>query len=234
MTKDPFYSAYPLIYELFGVEIDEDTFETLGMIAWKKIGNKDYKIKIVHMHPQQDPSGGWFICKPCDLDQIEAITLPFEDAQTTSSVNNNNLVYTAPVEAFIETGKFMPHELYMSGKYVKYKELGDRIYFTEPFRVVFLMYKSLYSGEDGLPYLNSKEQMAIATYCAYATLYKQGLKTRDANTIQLAAALKADWLKACSQARVPEEFSQNDMNEILDAQTSWDRHSYGRTSKPIY
>lgn len=233
MIKDPFYSAYPLVYELYGVEIDEDTFENLGMIAWRKIGNKDYKMKVVHMKPQHDPCGGWYVCKPCDVDQIEAITLPFEDAQATSSVVNNAAVYTQPIEQFIENAKVMPNELYIPGKYVKYKELGDKIYFTEPFSIVTILYKSLFSGDDGLPYLNNKEQFAVATYCAYTTLYRQGIKTRDANTIQLAGALKADWLKACSQARVPEEFSQNEMNEILDSQTSWDRHNFGRTSKPI-
>jgi hypothetical protein len=51
----------------------------------------------------------------------------------------------------------MPNELYIPGKYVKYKELGDKIYFTEPFSIVTILYKSLFSGDDGLPYLNNKE-----------------------------------------------------------------------------
>lgn len=233
MTKEPFYSVLPLVYELYGIEMDEDQFETLGMIAWKKIGNKDYTIKIVKAHPECDPSGGWSVCKPCDLNKIEAITLPFEDAQQTSSVINNPGFYNHNVEQDIEWAKRMPNELYLPGKFVKYKELGDKIYFTEPYAVVQIMYKSFFFDEDNLPFLNSKEQNAIAAYCAYTINYKKGIQTKDQATLQIAQLLKQDWLKLCSEARVAEELSQNDVNEILDAQVSWDRHNFGRTSKPI-
>ena len=35
------------------------------------------------------------------------------------------------------------------------------------------------------------------------------------------------------QARIPESISQNEMNEVLDAKTSWDRKVYGKSYKPI-
>ena len=46
----------------------------------------------------------------------------------------------------------MPHELYIPGKLVKFKELGDKIYFTEPFAELNLLYKGWYTDEDGFPY----------------------------------------------------------------------------------
>lgn len=233
MQKEPLYSVLPLLDELYGIEMDEDQFETLAMIAYKKIGNKDFKIKITRAFPQPDPCGGWYVCKPCDVDLIEAITLPFEDAQETSNIINYPGFYTHDVEEDIEWQKIMPNELYLRGKFVKYKELGDKIYFTEPFPMVQIMYKSSYLDEDGLPYINSKEQNAIAAYCAYSYYYRKGIKTKDSATMQIAASLKTDWLKLCSEARVAEALSQNDMNEILDTQVSWDRHNFGRTSKPI-
>ena len=37
----------------------------------------------------------------------------------------------------------------------------------------------------------------------------------------------------CSQARIPEYLNQNEMDEILNAKSSWDRKSYNKTFKPI-
>lgn len=233
MQKYPFYTALSHLREFYGVELDEDTFETYAMSAWNKIGNKDYKMYAYKACPVKDCDGGWAIDIPCNLSAIEAITLPYEDAQETHVLSNNYFGYTSPVENAVESTKTMRNELYIPGKYVKYKELGDKIFFTEPYPVVNVLYKGLYADEDGLPYLNEKELNAIAVYCAYAYNYKLGLTQRDQNSLQIAAMLKADWLRACDAARVAPYFSQNDMNEILSVMASFNRSGYGRTYKPI-
>ena len=46
--------------------------------------------------------------------------------------------------------------------------------------------------EDGLPLVNDSELTAIATFVAYASLYKEGIKKKDANTVRLAQTLKED------------------------------------------
>ena len=76
--------------------------------------------------PEADISGGWFVCKPCNLDSIEAITLNYESAQETSSVSNFAGVQNHAIEQWIEADKRMPNELYIPGKFVKYKELRVR------------------------------------------------------------------------------------------------------------
>lgn len=233
MKKYPFYSALPHCYEMYGVELDEDQFETYAMSAWHKIGNKDYKMYLMHAHPECDPEGGWYVCLPCNCDSVEAITLPFEDAKNITSTENHFGVYSHPIEDDIEFGKRMPNELYIPGKYVKFKELGDRVYFTEPFPMVNILYKGLYADENGLPMLNMREIEAIAAYCAYCHFYKKGLMTKDGSEIQLSQSLKQEWLQLCSRARVSESISQNAMNEILSVMTSFNRGSYGRTYKPI-
>jgi hypothetical protein len=37
----------------------------------------------------------------------------------------------------------------------------------------------------------------------------------------------------CDQARVPEEITQNEANDILDAKSSWNRKHYNKSLKPI-
>ena len=90
----------------------------------------------------------------------------------------------------IEQGKTDPNALYIPGKFVKYRELGDRIYFTEPYRELNLLYKGLFTDENGFPYLTASEIEAVALYCAYSDKNKKGLMSKDANELQLAQLLK--------------------------------------------
>ena len=234
MKKFPLYTALTQLNELHGVELDEDAFETMAMVAYNKIGNKDYRLYRMKGHPVADPEGGWYICKPCNMDKIEAITLNFESARESDSVSNHPGIFNHNVEQWIEAEKRIPNPLYIPGKFVKYKELGDRIYFTEPFREVNILYKGQFVDEDGLPFINDKEMDAIVAYCLYAYDQKKGRLTKDRATLELAQLELQQWHRACSAARAPQEISQNEMNEILDAMTSWNRHSYGVSStKPV-
>lgn len=234
MKKHKLYTALTQLYELHGVELDEDTFETYALSAYKKIGNKDYRLYRIRLYPICDPEGGWYVCKPCNMDQIEAITLDFESAMETNAVSNNIGVATHSIEQWVEAGKHHNAHLYLSGQFVKYRELGDRIYFTEPYKAVNILYKGWFVDEDGLPYINDRELDAIVAYCLYAIDQKQGRLTKDAATIQLAQLEYQQWLKACSAARAPMELSQNTINEVLDAMSTWEVHNYGSSStKPI-
>ena len=75
---------------------------------------------------------------------------------------------------------------------------------------------------------------AIAAYCAYAYDLKRGRVQKDQATLQLSQIEYAMWSKLCSEARVADSLSQNEINEILDVLTSFDIHSYNVSStKPI-
>jgi hypothetical protein len=55
----------------------------------------------------------------------------------------------------------------MSGKYVKYEQVGDKLYFDKPYGLIGILYKGEVLDDDGLPDVNDKEALAIATYVAY-------------------------------------------------------------------
>lgn len=228
-----FYTAYSHLYDVYGVELNEDTFETLGMFAWNKIGNKQSRIYQIQLVPEVDAYSGWYISLPCNVDTVEAVTANYEDYQKTSSTQNFPGIMSMPTENHIEFEKYGTNDLYISGKFLKYRQTGDRLYFTEPYNVVNILYKGVYSDEDGLPYLNIKEVDAIALYCVYTDGLKKARKTKDQATMQMAMADKQMWDKACSAARVPQSVSQNEMNQILDANSSWGRKMYGKSYKSI-
>ena len=49
--------------------------------------------------------------------------------------------------------------------------------------------------------------------------------------LQEAQLLEQRWYRLCDAARVPIYIDQNDMNEILDAKTSWNRKIFNKTWK---
>ena len=57
MKKYSFNTAYTQARELYGLELNPDEFETLGLIAWDRIGNKDYKLYKYMVTPDQNELG---------------------------------------------------------------------------------------------------------------------------------------------------------------------------------
>lgn len=233
MNINKFYTAYTYLEDIFGITIPEDIFETMAYVAWGKIGNKQTRMYNTTLTPQQDKDSSWFVELPCNVDIIEAVTTGSEDYQRTSNRNEDNGMISSIGENYVESNKYGLNDHYLSGEFIKYRQLGDRLYFTNYYPVINVLYKGIYLDDEGLPYLNDKEVHALATYCAFSQKYKEGIQTKDQATIQLAQLLKQDWNKACSQARVPDYINQNEMDEILNANSSWNRKLYNKSFKVI-
>lgn len=123
---------------------------------------------------------------------------------------------------------------YTRGKLIKYDEGDGVLYFSRDYKDVMVVYHGIIvDDETGLPLLNDKELDAVAAYVAYMSIFKEGVIKRDGNLINLANTIKADWLRLCNNARIPEHFSQNDMDRILDVAVRWDRKQFGKSMKPI-
>lgn len=229
-----FKTAYTQARELYGVELIPDEFESLGMIAWEKIGNKMEHLGEITLPIKKLDNYNGIVELPCDVDKIEAVYLDLPDYQATSNVAETPLVYNQYVEKYIDLRRGEnTSSIYRSGKLVKYRVIDNRsieVSMTEGY--VNILYKSVIYDEDGLPKLNAKEVDAIAAYCAYSDLFKASLKTRDQNSFQLAQVLEQKWKELCSHARTPMYMTQNDFDAIGDVRYSWDRKSYGKTYKP--
>ena len=228
-----FHTAYTQARELYGLELDPDEFESIGLTAWGKIGNKKYRLYKYQVVPTKSELNEYYVDLPCNVDCIEAVTTNYEDYQkttpTTLAGNNQN----GWIEGYVETRKYNTGKLYVSGKFIKYREENNKIILSDRFQVVNILYKGYVVDDDGLPYLSEKEVDAIAVFCAYTDMFKKALLTRDGASMQLAQILEQKWLKLCTQARVPDYINQNEMDEILNVATSWDRKRFGKSFKPI-
>lgn len=233
MTTYNFYTALPQLKSLYGVNMQEDDFETIGFVAWKAIGNKLTRTYRLTNVPVTKSGDSYYVQLPCNADIIEAVTINGESHQRTSSVLSNPANNSLAIETLNEGYKTNTGDLYLQGQYIPFTQIEDRLYFSNYCDSVNILYYGIFADEFGLPFLNYKEVQAIAAYCAYTDMFKQGMMTRNGALLQLAQALEIKWKKLCSAARVPEYLSQNEMDQILDASTSWNRKMYGKSYKPV-
>ena len=222
-----FFTAMSQCRMFYGTEInDEDDFAEIGLTAWNMIGNK--RTKLYHVCRDIDCST-LSIELPCNADIIEAVTYSYEDFNHSPSYAPDYRF----VEQYSERRKHFDNPLYQSGKFVKYERVGNTLYFDKDYGRIHILYRGVILDDDGLPELTDKETDAIATFVAYMAKYKEGLKNNNSNIIQMSQLLKRDWERKCDQARTPDYINQNDMNEILDAKSSWDRKHYNYSYKPL-
>ena len=226
-----FNYIYTVANSLYGLELEPEQFEELGLTAWNLIGNKTVRLYNYSANISCDDLS---VQLPCNCDIIEAVTYNHEDWNYSTNKTVNGDYNSQFTEQYVEARKLYQSPLYISGKYAKYERVGDTLYFDKDYGKVNILYKGVILDEDGLPKVNEKEALAIATYIAFATKQKQGWITNNQNIIQLAQYLYQQWLKYCDSARVPLSIDQNTMNQVLDAKSSWNRKVYNKAYKPIY
>lgn len=227
--KNNFHYIIVLLDQLYGVEMEEEDVEEIGLLAWEDIGNKD--TRLYKYSTCVNPSDN-SITLPCNASSIESITTSYEDWNRVTNFSEQGDQRSSFIENHIEAEKLYTSPYYNSGKLVNYEQVGDTLYFPKNYGTLNVLYKGIFMDEDGLPMLSNKEAKAIATYIAYVEKYKEGLKTNNTNTINLANSLESKWRNQCDQARIS-KLSQNDMNQILNIKNSWDRPNYGMSYKPL-
>ena len=226
-----FKYAISLAQMLYDIDInDMDTLIEIGLVAYNFIGNKNTQLvaDIVNV----DMRTG-LVNLPCKADLVEAITYPkIEDWNYTSNTKNFGDFNTLNVEQYIEKSKQSVDPLYVSGRLIKYRREGNYIYVNEKVDVVCVLYHMEQLDEEDLPLINDKEAIAIADYIAYTIKYKEALRSNNSNVFQMAQTIKKQWLLHCDAARVPEYVNQNEMNDLLEIASSYNRKVHGRSFKP--
>lgn len=225
-----FYYALSLTETLYGISLQEEDWEEIAILAWNQIGNKRNRLYRYSVCLDACENS---IELPCNVDQIEAVTTSFEDFQHVSNYTHGGVPGSFSTEQYIESKKAFKSPYYISGKYIPYERVGNTLYFQNHIDKVNILYKGQELDENGLPQITDKEAMAIATYVAYITKFKEAMTSGNNQAAQAANTLKQQWLIQCDQARVPSYVNQNEMDEILDAKNNWNRKIQNRSYKPI-
>lgn len=231
MTTNNFHYAMSLCQTMYGIDLKEEDFEEIALVAWGQIGNK--RTRTYRYTACMNACDNNTIELPCNADILEAVTTGWEDWGNVTNTTPNGDAYSGFTEQYIEHRKSFHDPLYQSGKFIKYERVGDTLYFDRPYRQVNILYRGIILDDDGLPEINDKEALAIATFCAYTTKYRDGLAKNNSDIIQIANQLYRQWLVQCDHARTPEYLNQNEMDQILDAKTNWNRKVHSKSYKYV-
>ena len=231
-----FHYISVLLDMLYGMEMEDQDVEELGLIAWNLIGNKNVKLYRIRLRIDPTDNSVTLPCNAFDFGGnscVELVTTRWEDWERFTNKDTYGDLNSSVIEQSIEAVKGFDSPWYMPGKVLKYEQSGDKLYFTHNYGSVNILYKGVLSDEEGLPELTDKEATAIATYIAYVSKFKEGLITNNKDIIAAAQMLKQQWDKQCDQARIT-YLNQNDLNNIIDIAHSWDRARYSKGGfKPI-
>lgn len=228
MNKNNFKSVYSEANVLYGTLLNTVDFEDIALNGWNLIGNRQ-----THLYRYTTNTVNGKIKLPCNVEIIEAVFGSKAEAQLTNDYSVYPSIKNQWIEEYIEQWKRNKSVFYDKGALLKYRQEGDELVFSKDYNDVTILYYGIIVDEEGLPYLTDKEVHALAAYCAYVNLYKKSLIQHDGNLFQMATALKADWLRLCNSARIPNHLSQNDLNNVLEIKNCWNRKMYGKSFHPI-
>jgi hypothetical protein len=97
MKLHNFNSVYSMASIVYGITVDPTNFEDVAMLGWELIGNRHTKL-----YRYVTNTINKRIKLPCNLVEIESITIPHMDAQMTSNQTTYPQVYNQYVERYIE------------------------------------------------------------------------------------------------------------------------------------
>ena len=174
---------------LYGLDIKETEFEEIGLIAWNHIGNRQTVLYSITLDIDSTEKT---VVLPCNVDIIEAVTYTYEDWNTTSNKLAFGDYNSQFVEHHIEVSKKHTSPFYQSGKYAKYQQIDNVLYFAEDYGKVNVLYHGVMLDDEGLPKLNDNEVLAIAVYCAYVKASKEYYTTLNRVVLEKMQLLKQE------------------------------------------
>lgn len=188
MKQFPLLTVESELYDRFGVEIpDEDVLISWCLSCLKKIGNANVILKVIKVHPVYDEVNKlWCIELPCNCHSVEAVTTCFESGREVSATDDFLAYKTYNVENWIESFKHNLSQYYLSGTFVKYTQVGDKLYFNEPHHALNILYKHELLDEEGLPLLSEKELDACVYYCLWTNDLKNARVQKDQASLSMA------------------------------------------------
>ena len=228
--QDIHYAQF-LAESLYGVESIPEDFEEMALIAYRMIGNQRTQLKSTCLKVDCDG----LVQLPCECNMVEAVTWGFEDWNHVTNKQWFGEVSSHYTENWIEGQKVLTSPFYFPGKYVDYKEVSeDVIQIINPISdTVYILYHSETEDDSGLPIITDEEAIAIATFVAYTTKFKEAMVTNNKDMMEVSRFLQAEWNRRCDAARISSHLNQNDGNSMLDVKASWDRKQFGKSYKPI-
>jgi hypothetical protein len=237
--KYSMFTAMTMMNDEYAVEMDDDTFVERAYKIWKNIGNEAQAWHIL----KAKVDGEKRIWLPNNAEQVASVSSMdvFKDVWGSDLVifNNGSLMLSAEYFVAVVTNRLMVNSILdnrrnrIEGLFVDFTHHGDHIQFKSKDLIgthMVVLFKGVISDDYGLPKITYRESEAIAAGVAFIH-YKKLALLGDSAAAAMLEFLKEEKDRLTTQARMPEHLTENQMNRILDTNSSFDRKGYHRSYK---
>jgi hypothetical protein len=222
---------------MYGMHIDESDYLDIAVGLLKDIKSFGVTEYVMYAKVRQDGK----VVLPCNVDTIDAVTTEHmakkvfnsrvlydtmlsdseDDFYVRDNIRNTLGLSWGPGLGGFRGEGYISYQL--KGRYLEVSKdiSGDSI---------GIAFTGISSDLDGFPLITRKQSNAIAAECA-KILCMRGANSGNKN---LASMLEYHTLNAgrlIQAASIPEEISDNAINEMLNAKTTFNRKTYNRPSK---
>ncbi len=230
----PFLTSRARVVSRYGINIDKDDFIERAYYIWRDLGG----VATVNKRFTIATPADRVVELPSDCEYIRAVTTDEVMPNTIENTSKGSYRYdssgvrreVSPDIANLSSKSSVgTSKNYQWGATVDYT-IGDGFIeltsATMINRPVTIQYQAIATDADELPLLNDKEVNAIAANMALQEGEKslfQGKKGSDV----LVQYLKMEADRLFQAAKIPEKLTDDGLDKVLDAKTSWNRKVYG-------
>ena len=235
-----FLNAKFLLKDAYGITMTDEDFVERAYRGFRKLGNI---ATATHKYRATVENGT--VKLPCNVEFIESVSTKdividhindvIYSIDNNHSMITNQYYYPDIVTAGVynkvnlsrtqlhPNGVFIPYEICGKNEYIKVKEQLDGEEIT-------IIYRGQVLDEDGLPALTSKEVEAIACFVAYYDVKKR-IFMKEPGLEGMWSIIQQEYPRLMAAAKIPEYLSQSFWDELLSANTRFDRKQFGSSYK---
>jgi hypothetical protein len=235
-------AGIPVMNSLYGVTIDEYDYIDMSIDALRDI--KHFGITEYIAYVPVNMEG--YASLPCNTTIIDAVTTSkmgrkvFRDRiLSTLEVSTENDDYYLQKEVMNSIGFGVGYfikpglaDVYGDG-YISYFLTDDKKIKVDPVHGgsnIGIAYKGISVDPEGYPLITRKQANALAAIVAKNVLTRKAYKGDKVAIAMLELAMNNS-ARLKQAASIPERITDNELDEMLNAQTTFNRKTYGRPSK---
>lgn len=232
-------SAYPMMIRKYGVKMQEDDFLEEALLAFKEINS----IPVKKYYYIEKLSPTLRIQVPCNLHKIISVTAspmnvedyaslePYKKRNQESDTEFKNVVYS---NSDMKTYHFNDDKFTGVGSYINYQWEDSETILIDDTRLegleISIVYEGMVTDNDGLPMITRKHAQAIAAKLALSYMTRKMFEGEQ-GAMNVLPFIQQEASRLVQAAAIPEAITDNDLDRLLDVQTSWDRKRYNRPFK---
>jgi hypothetical protein len=238
----PFLTGHTLLLQLYDINLqEEDYIDNAWLILNNEIGNRaKHPFKAILTVDEN-----LTVPIPCNAELITSVTNvtvgdnSMGNLESLTVVNNidypqyfsNFYGFSIYRREFLESRTLNRDPYKPEGVYIDYEITEDGYLLFHDTRLqgttIHIYYKGIILDDDGLPQINEREAGALAARTAYYHIQKNAFRgVKEA--MELLPYIKKDSARLVLRAKTAMYVSEQDIDKILDVQTSHNRKVYGR------